>query len=270
LKFRIPSPKPLASSGILLPPNNKTATTKITSNSGSPIVSSILKRRLRRAGGLQWDLLERGEDQVFRAETLARLGWLTHGFGTRLSENWPASNGLAFAKQIHSDRVLRVESEGPQGEGDALISNVPGIALTIRTADCLPILMADPKSRAVAAIHAGWRGVVSKIAPKAVQAMTREFGTRPEDLVIAIGPGIGPCCFEVGPEVAVQFGLSGRSKVDLAATVCQQLGRNGVESGQISVSELCSYCDSQLFESYRRDREAAGRMVGMIGVVGAH
>lgn len=215
-------------------------------------------------------MFEWGADNVLRAETLVRLGWLTHGFGTRLSTNWPAPNGLAFAKQIHSDRVLRVESEGPQGEGDALISNVPGIALTIKTADCLPILIADPNRRAVATIHAGWRGVVSKIAPKTVQAMTREFGTRPEDLLVAIGPGIGPCCFEVGPEVAIQFGLSGRTKVDLAATVCQQLGRNGVVPGQMSVSGLCSYCDSQLFESYRRDREAAGRMVAMIGVVGAH
>lgn len=269
MKFRIPSPKPLASSGILLPPNNKTATTRITSNSGSPIVSSILKRRLRRAGGLQWDLFERGNNQVFRADTLAQLGWLTHGFGTRLSKNWPSSNGLAFVKQVHSDRVLRVESDGPQGQGDAMISNLPGIALAIKTADCLPILMADPKSRAVAAIHAGWRGVVSKIAPKTVQALTREFGTRPEELVVAIGPGIGACCFEVGPEVAIQFGLAGRTKVDLAATVCQQLGRNGVPAGQMSVSGLCSYCDSQLFESYRRDREGAGRMIAMIGVVGA-
>ena len=252
-----------------MPPNSKTATTRITINSGKPILSSIHKRRLLEARGLQWDLLERGADNVFRAETFAQQEWLTHGFGTRLSRNWPSSNGLAFAKQIHSDRVLRVESEGAQGEGDALITNLPGIALSIRTADCLPILMADPRNRAVAAIHAGWRGVLSKIAPKTVQAMTREFGSRPEELLVAIGPGIAPCCFEVGPEVAVQFGLSGRTNVDLATTVCQQLGRNGVESGQISGSGLCSYCDSQLFESYRRDRETAGRMVAMIGLVGA-
>jgi polyphenol oxidase len=204
-----------------------------------------------------------------RAGPLSQLPWLRHGFGTRLSSNWPPSNGLAFAKQIHSDRVLKVGSPGPQGDGDALISNRPGLALTIRTADCLPILMADPKHRAVAAIHAGWRGVVSKIAPKTVEAMTQEFGTRPGDLIVAIGPGIGPCCFEVGPEVAVQFGLAGRTKVDLVSTVCQQLGRNGVEQEQISIAGLCSYCDSQLFESYRRDREAAGRMVTLVGVEGA-
>jgi YfiH family protein len=194
------------------------------------------------------------------------LPWLEHGFGTRLSAGWPGKAGLASAKQIHSDRVLLVESSGPQGEGDALISNRPGIALTIRTADCLPILIADPRNRAVAAVHAGWRGVVSEIASKAIHALCQRFDSKPEDLIVAIGPGIGPCCFEVGPEVAVQFQLSGRTKVDLIETTCRQLGRNGVNPGQISASRLCSCCGPEFFESYRRDREAAGRMIAMIGV----
>jgi YfiH family protein len=216
-------------------------------------------------------LFRRGSDGVLRADELARLPWLQHGFGTRLSGGWPnndrpRNDWLATAKQVHSNHVLVVESSGPQGEGDALISNRPGIGLAIRTADCLPILVADPRSRAVAAVHAGWRGVVSEIAPKTVEALTQHFGSKPEDLIVAIGPGIGPCCFEVGPEVAVQFQLSGRAKVDLAATACRQLGRNGVSLGQIITSGLCSYCDSELFESYRRDRERAGRMVAMISV----
>lgn len=218
--------------------------------------------------GLQWDLFRRGEDSVFRAETLTRLAWLEHGFGTRLSNGWPDPNRLATAKQVHSNHVLRVETSGPQGEGDALITNQPGIGVAIRTADCLPILMADPRHRAVAAVHAGWRGVVSEIVPKAVEAMTREFGSKPEDLIVAIGPGIGPCCFEVGPEVAEKFGLSGRTKVDLIETTCRQLGRNGVSVGQISVSGLCSSCDPELFESYRRDRERSGRMIALIGLLG--
>ncbi len=173
---------------------------------------------------------------------------------------------LATVKQIHSDRVLLVESAGPQGEGDALISNMPGVGLAIRTADCLPILIADPRNRAVAAIHAGWRGVVSEIVSKTIHEMCHCFDTKPEDLLVAIGPGIGPCCFEVGPEVAAQFQLSGRTKVDLIETTCRQLGRNGVSPGQISTSGLCSYCNPELFESYRRDREASGRMITMIGV----
>lgn len=147
-----------------------------------------------------------------------------------------------------------------------MISNIAGIGLTIRTADCLPILMADPRQHAVAAIHAGWRGVVAEIGAKTVDAMHREFGSEAADLVVAIGPGIGPCCFEVGPEVSVQFGLTGRSKVDLVETMIRQLGRNGVSARQISASGRCTYHDSELFESYRRDREAAGRMVAMIAV----
>jgi polyphenol oxidase len=211
-------------------------------------------------------LFQRGSDDVFRAESLHHLPWLRHGFGTRLSREWPDVNNLATAKQIHSDRVLVVESPGSQGEGDALISNLPGLVLSIRTADCLPILIADPRNRAVAAVHAGWRGVVSEIASKTVHAMCQRYDSNPEDLLIVIGPGIGPCCFEVGPEVAVQFGLSGRTKVDLVETACRQLRRNGVSAGHISTSGLCSFCNSELFESYRRDREAAGRMVAVIGV----
>jgi len=160
-----------------------------------------------------------------------------------------------------------VKSEGPQGEGDSLITNQPGLGVAIRTADCLPILIADSKNRAVAAVHAGWRGVVAQIVSKTVDAMTQQFDTKVEDLVIAIGPGIGGCCFEVGPEVAVQFNLSGRTKIDLVETTCRQLRRNGVNVGQISNSELCSYCNPGLFESFRRDREAAGRMVAMIGIL---
>ena len=211
-------------------------------------------------------MFQRGSDDVFRAQTLDSLPWLQHGFGTRLSAGFPAVSNLATAKQIHSNRVLLVESPGPQGEGDALMTNQPGIGLAIRTADCLPILIADSRNRAVAAVHAGWRGVVLEIGTKAMEAMSQRFGSKPEDLVIAIGPGIGACCFEVGPEVATQFGLSGRTKVDLVETMCRQLGRNGVKLGQISASGQCSYCDPQLFESYRRDREAAGRMVTMIAL----
>lgn len=203
-------------------------------------------------------------DEVFREEVLDGLPWVQHGFGTRLSTGWPNTTGLATAKQIHSNRVLLVKSPGPQDEGDAMISNVPGIALSIRTADCLPILIADPRNRAVAAIHAGWRGVVSEIAPKTMEAMSVQFDSKPEELVIAIGPGIGACCFEVGPDVAVRFQLSGRSKVDLVETVCRQLGRNGVTARQINAAKLCSKCNPELFESYRRDREAAGRMVAVI------
>ena len=214
---------------------------------------------------------------VYRAERLEQFPWLQHGFGTRLSAGWPDAGGLATAKQIHSDHVLVATQAGQLGEGDAIISQRPGVTVAIRTADCLPLLIVDPRTRAVAAVHAGWRGVVAEIAPKAVEAMRQQFGSRPEDLEIAIGPGIGPCCFEVGPEVAVQFraffpernDLQARAKLDLVETVSRQLRRNGITMRQISTSGLCSCCGVELFESYRRDREGAGRMVAAVGVTRA-
>jgi hypothetical protein len=209
---------------------------------------------------------------VYRAERLDQFAWLQHGFGTRLSAGWPDAGGLAIAKQIHSDRVLVATQPGQLGSGDAIISKRPGVMLAVRTADCLPILIVDPRTRAVAAVHAGWRGVVAEIAPKAVAAMGLEFGSRPEDLEIAIGPGIGPCCFEVGPEVAAQFrgyfpernDLGARAKLDLAEAVVRQLSRNCITRGRIDTLGLCCFCNAELFESYRRDRERAGRMVAAI------
>lgn len=179
-------------------------------------------------------------------------------------------------RQIHSDRILIAEGPGCLGEGDAIISNQPGLLLGIRTADCLPILVADPVNRAVAAIHAGWRGTVLGIAPKTVQLMQQQFGSRPEDLVVVVGPGIGPCCFEVGPEVAIQFAplfperqdLEDRPRIDLAETIQRQLRRNAVTVRQVAAPELCTVCRADLFHSYRRDREAAGRMVTAIGING--
>ena len=156
------------------------------------------------------------QEHVYRAANLDQLAWLEHGFGTRLSSGWPDSRQLSTLRQVHSDKILKADHPGLIGEGDALISNQPGTTLSVRTADCLPIVMADSKNRAVAAIHAGWRGVVQEIVSKAAAAMAENFGTRPEDLVVAIGPGIGPCCFEVGPEVAVQFSRFFPERPDLS------------------------------------------------------
>lgn len=203
---------------------------------------------------------------VYRAPELEALPWLEHGFGTRVSSGWPNAAELATVRQIHSNKVLEADHGGCQGEGDALISNKPGITLSVRTADCLPILIADPRNRAIAAVHAGWRGTVQEIVLRTVEAMTEKFGSRHGELVVAIGPGIGPCCFEVGPEVASQFGLSGRAKVDLAETIVRQLRRNGGTMGHVATANLCTRCRADLFESYRRDVEKAGRMVSAIAI----
>jgi YfiH family protein len=211
---------------------------------------------------------------VYHATPLDGLSWLEHGFGTRTSSGWPDTTDLASVRQIHSDIVVVAEHTDCLAEGDALITDRPGITLSIRTADCLPILIADPTHRAVAAVHAGWRGTALGIVPKTVQAMTDRFGTRPEDLVVAIGPGIGACCFEVGPEVAVQFqqwfperaDLTSRTKVDLVETITRQLRRNDGAVRHLATANLCTVCDAVLFHSYRRDREQAGRMTATIRI----
>ena len=200
---------------------------------------------------------------------------MAHGFGTRSSSEWPpVDSEVATLRQTHSDTVLTADRGGCMGEGDALITDRPGIILAIRTADCLPILIADPSKQAVAAVHAGWRGTVQGIVPKTMRAMQERFGSRPESLVVVVGPGIGGCCFEVGPEVAVQFSkffperkdLWGRAKIDLVETVRRQWGRNDGAARQFAAIGLCSMCRADLFHSYRRDREAAGRMVSAIGI----
>ena len=209
-------------------------------------------------------------DNIYRSDVLERFSWLDHGFGTRSSAEWPGRN-IATLRQIHSSRVIFAHRSGDLGEGDALVSNIPGIALTIRTADCLPILIADPENRAVAAVHAGWRGTAEKIVLATLETMAVRFGTNAANVAIAIGPGIGECCYEVGPEVAASI-LSDRGgtytsmKIDLAQATIRQLRRNGGTVGHIDPSGLCTRCLVEHFHSYRRDREQAGRMRSAISI----
>lgn len=213
-------------------------------------------------------------DQVYRAEILEQFEWLEHGFGTRHSRAWPPSGNLATLRQIHSNKVILADRQGDLGAGDALISNTPGLTLVIRTADCLPILIADPENRAIAAVHAGWRGTVQQILRDTVQAMSDRFGSRSQDLVVAIGPAIGECCYEVGREVAEQFAelfperqdLNGTARINLPESAVRQLRRNGGSLGQIDPSGLCTRCLRDMFHSYRRDGDAAGRMFSGITI----
>src|SRR3984957_12171861 len=217
---------------------------------------------------------------------------------------------VATLRQIHSD-IVRVVSaaEFPRGEaapkGDALITREPGVLLTIQTADCIPILLADTKHRAVAAIHAGWRGTLQRIAEKTLGRMQMEFGTRPQDVIAALGAGIGGCCYEVGEEVARDFDAqfpnardwfdgpfdalaSGendpnwlpwltmkppghqppplRVHLDLIAANRAILADAGVPLAKISASGLCTACRPDLLFSYRRER-TTGRMMAAIGIL---
>ncbi len=199
---------------------------------------------------------------------MLELDWLDHGFGTRTSSLDQA--GMASLKQIHSALVLTVSNMGCAGEGDALITNVPGLAISIRTADCFPILLADPDHRAIAAVHAGWRGSAARIVCRTLDSMCSEFGTRPGSVVAAIGPGIGSCCYAVGEDVARQFGRTpkqdGTLALDLAEINRAQLLQAGVPAGHIDTLHRCTKCEPMLFHSYRRDGERAGRTISYIAL----
>lgn len=156
--------------------------------------------------------------------------------------------------------------EGCVGEGDALITDEPGLPVSIRTADCFPILLADQRNRVVAAIHAGWRGTDARIVESTLRDMRRSFGTDSSHVIAAIGPGIGVCCYEVGLDVGRRFGLSGAGRVDLAAANVSQLMQAGVPSAQIDVIPECTQCQPSRFHSFRRDKDQAGRMISYIAI----
>jgi YfiH family protein len=205
--------------------------------------------------------------QIYRVTELDALPWLVHGFGTRHSDIPAIFGKLASLKQIHSADCVEANGRtGELGRGDALLEDAPGSVVAVKTADCIPILLADERHHAVAAVHAGWRGTVANIAQRALEAMRGRFGTEPRDVHAAIGPGIGQCCYEVGPEVAEQFGKHGRVHLDLAAENREQLRAAGVPASHIYVANLCTMCGTADFHSFRRDKEAAGRLYSFAGI----
>ena len=199
---------------------------------------------------------------ILTSPLIASLPWIEHGFGTRHS---PLSqDGMSTLKQIHSTQVLVADrAEGCVGEGDALLTGEPGVTVSVRTADCLPILVVDIHHLVVAAVHAGWRGTADGVVVETLRRMRQEFGTKPADVIAAIGPGIGKCCYEVGEEVARRFGITHAGRIDLAAENARQLTREGVPSASISLAATCTFCDTR-FHSWRRDRERAGRMISYV------
>ncbi len=177
-------------------------------------------------------------------------------------------------EQVHSARVLVVDKPtSSAGEGDALITSRSGLLVGVRTADCVPILLVDESKRVVAAVHAGWRGTAAGILACTISEMTVRFGTAPGDIWAAIGPAIGSCCYEVGPEVARQFaqwwpeltGTERHAHLDLTATNCIQLRQCGLPDRQIFAGLPCTVCTEEM-HSFRRDRDQAGRMVAAIGI----
>ncbi len=208
---------------------------------------------------------------------------------------------LIALKQIHS-AVIHLFDSAPSDpcRGDASITNRPNLLLTVQTADCVPILLVDPKKRAIAAIHAGWRGTLVRIAAKTIGAMQMHFGTNPRDLLAAIGPSIGPCCYEVGTEVATQFlsqfpdaptyfdefrtgdepnpiqwlnmmppGHQPPPKgvlLDLRKANRSQLLVAGLRPQNIHTINLCTACRHDLLFSYRKQGPASGRLMSVIAL----
>jgi YfiH family protein len=219
---------------------------------------------------------------------LARIAGLVHGFG---GAGWSEADFLAFAasldlrpvimRQVHSDTVHRLD-EVPAGklEGDALMTDVPGLLLVIRTADCLPVFLVDAKNRAAAAVHCGWRGTEKRILERAVQAMNKAYGSEPGATLEALGPCIGSACYEVGPEVRKGFlragfppavlaetpGRTGKSLLDLRAANAWLLHELGFRKDNILDSgSACTHCEPQLL-SYRRNPGDSRRMYNFIGL----
>jgi polyphenol oxidase len=221
-------------------------------------------------------MLRLDSDQVLRSTLLESLGdWFQHGFGTRIARNWPGET--ATLKQVHSDVVYCIQgpcTAAELGSGDALTTATPGVAISIRTADCVPILLADPQSKSVAAVHAGWKGTQQQIVRRAVEAMIQEFGARAKEIRAAIGPAIGPCCYEVSQDVALQFANYlpewtgvGKTYLNLPQFNRWQLIDAGVRLEHTDMDQaVCTRCDADRFESFRRDGAQSGRMHTVIGI----
>lgn len=205
-------------------------------------------------------------DEVFLCcPKLAALG-VEHGFGTRRSRDALLPE-LVQVKQVHGTDVLRAPLAEADARGDALWTSTPGVAVAVRTADCVPILLVDQRGRGVAAVHAGWRGSAAGIAARAVAVLCSGIGAEPSELRAAIGPHIGPCCYEIdGPVLAAiqdpdvfSPARPGHAYLNLFELNRRQLVRAGLVEDSISSVQVCTSCDVR-FESYRRDR-AAGRML---------
>jgi YfiH family protein len=225
---------------------------------------------------------------------------------TRTSTSEPQS--LVTLRQIHSDlihRIAEISESKAMLAGDGMVTNNPGILLGVLTADCLPVIVVDPKRRAVGVFHAGWRGTAKRIVEKGVGEMHRWFGSEPRDLKAAIGPGIRGCCYEVGPEVRSAFEAQfsygselfretkdrneihekypllfltsrapGHSELpkkiflDLAEANRRQLIAAGVSTKNISDLGLCTVCRQDMFFSHRGENGVTGRMMAAVGIRG--
>ncbi|HEV2829509.1 MAG TPA: peptidoglycan editing factor PgeF [Pyrinomonadaceae bacterium] len=202
------------------------------------------------------------------------------------SEDW----ALAGCWQVHGADVRLIKSHAearPAADArgdtiycDAIVSNAPGVLVGVKTADCVPVLLGDPKTGAFAAVHAGWRGTLAEVATRGLARMSSEYGTSPRDVCVAIGPAAGACCYEVGTEVIDGFRNSfphqdlftetraGHACINLLEANRVQLISAGVASDNIDIAPLCTMCRTDLFFSYRREKNVHGRVGRLMSVIG--
>lgn len=189
-----------------------------------------------------------------------------------------APERLRFVKQVHGARVVEAATATPETEADALWTDQAGVAVGVRTADCLPVLIEDPRGR-VAAVHAGWRGVLAEIVARTLEQLV-ERGAQVSELKVAIGPCIQRCCFEVDGDLPARFQAafgdgvlvlskeSAKPHLDLPFAVKQTLARLGVPEGHMVALPQCTRCDERFF-SHRREHGITGRHLSFISCTGA-
>lgn len=199
---------------------------------------------------------------------------VVHGFGTKSDREPP---GVVRPRQVHGVAVMRAHRDGGVGreDADAVVSDVPGLVVAVVTADCVPLLVSVSDGSRVAAIHAGWRGLVAGVVRSGLGALF-EDGVCASELRVVIGPHIGPCCYEVDAPVldavAARFGReaepawrasrAGHAQLDLGLLARLECLRAGLETGAIgAIDGSCTRCDAERFHSYRRDGPRAGRLV---------
>jgi hypothetical protein len=194
-----------------------------------------------------------------------------------------ATMSFVVANQTHSSNIETIDNNETKGwksqsdvikDCDALITNNKGVMLTILTADCVPILLFDPKQNAIGAVHAGWRGTEQEILFKTVEKMKKEFGSNSQDIIAGVAPSIGRCCYEVGEEVAKHFFTDSNAytqkedkfMLDLPYINKIQLLKAGLQEENIEMSGICTACEVEDYFSYRKEQGCSGRFMSMIGL----
>jgi len=249
----------------------------------------------------------------FRARHLEATGRISHAFSTRFggvspppfdSLNLSTSTGdktscvrknknilmrtfgllpsvLLTVNQVHGDSLLIIDSPLPpvlsEAAHDAIVTDRPGIAIGVLTADCVPVLLHDPERPAIAAVHVGWKGTALNLCGKTIQVFEERFGTRPENLLVAVGPSIGPCCYEVDEFVRRAFSrhegrwqkwakpqAPSRWRLDLPRANVDLMTSAGVSDENIVWFNACTHCREDLFFSHRRDGGVTGRQISFV------